>query len=145
MKPSMRSYAPLLQIPWAADQKPLLLPNHATMTDQGEKVAASILANRSRRISLIYGDLHTPPPPQNRLRPPEHLGAAEDDGATPDLAEKIRRLPPGIDARRHIGPNPRPTTTTIYSGASSFPTPAGYSGGEGIGAARRERNTYQLL
>jgi hypothetical protein len=33
----------------------------------------------------------------------------------------------------------------MYSGACSFPTPAGYSGGEDIGAARRGRRASQLL
>jgi hypothetical protein len=44
----------------------------------------------------------------------------EEDGAAPDLTEKIRRLPPGIDAKRHKGPKPRPTTTANSLGRRSI-------------------------
>lgn len=106
------------------------------MTSERGETAAPILATKSARSSLIYGDLHLPPPPHVRLRPPEYHEAEEEEKAVPDLTAEIWHLTPGMDAIRHIGQPTNPISTPIYSGACSCPAPAGYSGGEDDGVAQ---------
>jgi hypothetical protein len=106
------------------------------MTNTKKKCACASLSTESAKSRLIYGDFRLPPPPPVQLRPPELQEAEKEDEAAPDLAAEIWHVPPGINAKRHEGPKSKPNTTSIYSGAFSYPSPAGYSGGEEEGAAR---------
>jgi hypothetical protein len=71
------------------------------MMNREEGATAASTAAESTRDSLIYGELHLPPPPQLWLRLPELHEADEEDDTVPDPAAGIRHLSPGMNAIRH--------------------------------------------
>jgi hypothetical protein len=55
------------------------------MMSEGEETTTPILATKCARRNLVYGDLHLPPLPHIRLRPPEYHEAEKEDKAVSDL------------------------------------------------------------
>lgn len=137
---------------------------------QGRKIASILVIMTSRkkglpalnpssrstdRTSLIYRVAHCSSPHRIRLPPLEHHDEKKESKQTSDPAGGIPCLALGMKPKSGIKPKcgikPKQTSPTLIettnyrtrSGTYPLPSPAGYSGEEGVGLARRSWDDSQ--